>query len=410
MTQSQVSNGFWSNAPKGLENYVTFAERTHISLKLADSVPQPENPGYQRDDGTWYTMWLPRPKGGGCGFSGGWRAFAIDMDLYPSDVCVFEVVPPKSPGSSSDTLIVHIFRAFDYDEHALEIQQAAAEQAAALAATAPEEEDDDVEEGGDGGGDGDGVVVAAAMGPAGSIPEFTPSGDNLLVKNGGAAAANGVLMDSGVEVTEANGGDITEEDNSEECSTEDTEQAMLEESKWRRAQAATRRMHQSAARKNTTPFESATKKAAAVQKRKRQTVEEKVEEEEIASEKRGKRAAGTTSKSSQPAAKKATTGSQAMKTTQKKSSSKGGNLGPKKSAASRRFEQGEVEEDDVGEAEGDEEAYFVERIMGVRTEADGTKRYLIKWWGYSDKDNSWEPAGMLDAAPETYRRAPGVQL
>ena len=61
-------------------------------------------------------------------------------------------------------------------------------------------------------------------------------------------------------------------------------------------------------------------------------------------------------------------------------------------------------------AEVDEEEYVVERIMGVRTEADGTKRYWIKWEGYSQAENTWEPADMLSAAPETYRRAPGVVL
>ncbi|KAK5638820.1 hypothetical protein RI129_013115 [Pyrocoelia pectoralis] len=41
--------------------------------------------------------------------------------------------------------------------------------------------------------------------------------------------------------------------------------------------------------------------------------------------------------------------------------------------------------------------YTVERIIDKRVNsATGTIEYLLKWQGYSDKDNSWEPEENLD--------------
>ena len=44
----------------------------------------------------------------------------------------------------------------------------------------------------------------------------------------------------------------------------------------------------------------------------------------------------------------------------------------------------------------DDTFYYVEKILDRKVE-NGELRYLIKWQGYSSKDNSWEPEGNLKA-------------
>ena len=41
--------------------------------------------------------------------------------------------------------------------------------------------------------------------------------------------------------------------------------------------------------------------------------------------------------------------------------------------------------------EDDEELFIVEKILGHRHGSDNKLEYLIKWKGYSEKHNSWEP-------------------
>jgi hypothetical protein len=40
----------------------------------------------------------------------------------------------------------------------------------------------------------------------------------------------------------------------------------------------------------------------------------------------------------------------------------------------------------------------VEKVLAYRVNAKGVKEYLLKWKGYSDSDNSWEPYDNLNAA------------
>jgi len=42
------------------------------------------------------------------------------------------------------------------------------------------------------------------------------------------------------------------------------------------------------------------------------------------------------------------------------------------------------------------EEYTVERIVDRRVNEDGTVEYLLKWNGFDDKDNTWEPESHLD--------------
>ena len=40
-----------------------------------------------------------------------------------------------------------------------------------------------------------------------------------------------------------------------------------------------------------------------------------------------------------------------------------------------------------------DEEFRVEKIIDKRFDADGKIQYLIRWKGYDEKDNSWEPIG-----------------
>ena len=59
----------------------------------------------------------------------------------------------------------------------------------------------------------------------------------------------------------------------------------------------------------------------------------------------------------------------------------------------------------------DKAVYDVEAILGARVRR-GNLQYLVKWLGYSDEENSWEPAGELLAAEDAirnfYKKNPGA--
>lgn len=44
--------------------------------------------------------------------------------------------------------------------------------------------------------------------------------------------------------------------------------------------------------------------------------------------------------------------------------------------------------------------FIVDEIVSQRTTTCGGVEYLVKWWGYSNADNSWEPAENVESAAE----------
>ncbi|KAG7674967.1 hypothetical protein KSW81_002476 [Nannochloris sp. 'desiccata'] len=393
MTSSQVSSGFWANAPRGVERHVTFIEKTPISLKLPKGEDDPVDAVYQRDDGTWNCIWLPRKTG--AGFSGGWRGFAIDLNLFPCDVCVFEIDETSKPGGrgSAHVLIVHIFRAFDYDtesvrKHRRE-QAAAAAAAAAVLGDAAEEEEEKEDE-------------LEFEKEESSDDEQEGEEENKLKRDALT------IDDLSNEENEGKFLEIEEEENEEEEEKEKDAAVTFKKkataSKKTRVQILKKRKRQGAV--NSTA-------AAAAEKVQVEKDNDRKEEEEamvVAVKPRATTNHRRQITRTSTAAAAAGGGGGSSSKRSVKGSSKSSSKKQKKNTPPPALTNAPSAEQGKSGGKVSEEEFFVEKIEGVRTESDGTKRYFVKWYGYPRSDNTWEPVEMFNTPPENYPRSASLKL
>lgn len=65
--------------------------------------------------------------------------------------------------------------------------------------------------------------------------------------------------------------------------------------------------------------------------------------------------------------------------------------------AEKNGENDKDNDDDAGDDEsGDEKDFEVDRIIDVHTKKNGKKEFLIRWKGYSEKHDTWEPEDNLN--------------
>jgi hypothetical protein len=53
-------------------------------------------------------------------------------------------------------------------------------------------------------------------------------------------------------------------------------------------------------------------------------------------------------------------------------------------------------EENLEEEHKEEPLYIVDKVLAYRHTPAGSKEYLLKWKGYREKDNSWEPIENLN--------------
>lgn len=418
MTYSQVSGGFWSNAPKELTwDYFPGLERKdsrYVYLSLADEseLEGKPDPVYRRDDGTWEVVWLPRPNDS-AGFSGGWRSFSIDLQLWPLDVCVF-VVPGKEKKKEEEEeegeregrngelyptqLEVHIFRAFDYDDGAGgEVGSAEAQaRAKALPAREREQQREELRAARE--------AAKAAKSAAAQGEEADQDTDKEEEEKEMEAALEEEAVLAELEPTEEIEQDLEDED--VEIVDEEANSAGAKGSGTPELPPATpaalnaagagpsknsprggSEQLQELPRTRRSPRGGAA--TAPTTRKRRSATATPTEDDGTAAAPQTKRIKRSTKKSKKSSAQK------------KKNASK--------KAKEEEEEAEEVDPRIAGVTEDGEEQYWVRRIEGFKfDEETGDPLYYIRWWGYDSDDNTWEPAECLDAAPETYPRARGV--
>ena len=52
--------------------------------------------------------------------------------------------------------------------------------------------------------------------------------------------------------------------------------------------------------------------------------------------------------------------------------------------------------------EGGEDVFYVKMVRKVRKVRTAAPEFRIRWWGYGEADDTWEPLENLDDDPLTY--------
>ncbi|KAI5709175.1 hypothetical protein M8J76_012050 [Diaphorina citri] len=79
----------------------------------------------------------------------------------------------------------------------------------------------------------------------------------------------------------------------------------------------------------------------------------------------------------------------------KKKAGRGRPKGSAKSTAAVKKNNRSAQESEDEDGEETTEEFEVEKIMDVHTSKNGKKEYLVRWKGYSSKDDTWEPEDHL---------------
>lgn len=102
-------------------------------------------------------------------------------------------------------------------------------------------------------------------------------------------------------------------------------------------------------------------------------------------EKEDKAPAAKKAKVGRPAAKKAPVGKKAATPAR----------GRGRPSTGKKPVYNDSEEDDDDDEEEEEQEYEVEKIIDVHYKRNGTREYLVRWKGFTSKDDTWEPADNL---------------
>jgi len=365
MSDSQVAGGFWCQLPKRFVREAFPRLRDKYTLALECGAHE------------WEVVLLPRP-GDGAGLSGNWRGFAIDNLIFPSDAVVFEVLHARR-------VRAHLFRAWDY-------------------AAAPPE----------------GVPHAVGGAPSGAMPG---AGDFAFCV--GELGDSGIPLGAAGDAAQAASGSDGGGDGAAAPPPPPRTFAVLKTGGRKVAAAAGRgaAVQGGEGAPVTPPVRGA--KAAAVKRKAfrraarrggRGAAEDSEATDSCCSSDGGGGSSEATDDeascdSDAPAAKRAR-----------------GAVAPPGVAAARRAPKRQppktkpqqtqrnkkpaaappAAEESGGGDEGAEEEYDVAMIIGTRVTADGERLFKVRWLGYGEADDTYEPRSSLAQHPASYRWASAV--
>ncbi|KAI7835775.1 hypothetical protein COHA_010328 [Chlorella ohadii] len=392
LSQSMVSGGFWCNAPRGMTQVVTqqlgvdYKCELMAYLPAEQTVPADACHTNLAGDG-WAMVWLPRK--GEFGFSGGWRSFSLDMlsttafmgacfgcitltigwrslsmtfKLFPGDCVVVELVPRgehRGEQGTKFTILLHVFRALDYETDGEKAAREVAQAAAAVKLEKVEEEEEERAAPAENGQSAEPMAEQSNDASEGPRPEGPPAAVDAAAAELSGEAQQG---------------------------TQQAQQA-----------AGTKRKQQTKLARTRTALAANSKQPSP------------------AAAGSGRKATGAP-KASAKAAAKGQVGSSAAAAGKKGRGGSGGKkqgAAPKQAAGKQKASGGKKQESQAAAAAAvaTEESYDVERILAVRPAAGGSgKEYLIKWLGWEAEWNSWEPRAHLDRPLVEYPLAEGLTL